>query len=143
MFRRIFAAYTSASALRRSASARAATLYCGIANGVRGAFGVSSGLVAIHALTAGLIATPRAVYRGGGCVRNRGRYGCGVKPNRSIPAATVVPVLIYPDVRAAVRWLTEAFGFEERLRIGEEHRSQLKAGDGGAVIVADVRREQR
>ena len=45
-------------------------------------------------------------------------------------------------MREAVRWLSEAFGFEERLRIGENHRSQLKVGDG-AVIVADVRREQR
>jgi hypothetical protein len=25
----------------------------------------------------------------------------GMKPNRSIPAATVIPVLIYPDVREA------------------------------------------
>jgi uncharacterized glyoxalase superfamily protein PhnB len=65
-----------------------------------------------------------------------------VKPNRSIPSAVVVPVLIYPDVREAVRWLTEAFGFEERLRIGDNHRSQLRVGDG-AVIVADVRADQR
>ncbi len=65
-----------------------------------------------------------------------------VKPNRSIPSPTVVPVLIYPDVRDAVRWLSAAFGFEERLQIGESHRSQLKVGDG-AVIVADVRHEQR
>jgi uncharacterized glyoxalase superfamily protein PhnB len=65
-----------------------------------------------------------------------------VKPNRSIPAATVIPVLIYPDVREAVDWLGAAFGFEERLRIGEAHRSQLRVGDG-AVIVADVRGEQR
>jgi uncharacterized glyoxalase superfamily protein PhnB len=65
-----------------------------------------------------------------------------VKPNRSIPSPVVIPVLIYPDVREAVRWLSEAFGFEERLRIGENHRSQLKVDDG-AVIVADVRREQR
>lgn len=48
-----------------------------------------------------------------------------VKPNRSIPSPTVVPVLTYPDVREAVRWLSEAFGFEERLQIGESHRSQL------------------
>ena len=34
-----------------------------------------------------------------------------MKPNRSIPSATVVPVLIYPDVRAAVAWLEAAFGF--------------------------------
>jgi uncharacterized glyoxalase superfamily protein PhnB len=64
-----------------------------------------------------------------------------VKPNRSIPAATVIPVLIYPDVREAVDWLSTAFGFQERLRIGDAHRSQLKVGDG-AVIVADVRGEQ-
>jgi uncharacterized glyoxalase superfamily protein PhnB len=60
-----------------------------------------------------------------------------MKPNRSIPAATVVPVLSYPDVRAAVAWLSAAFGFEERVRIGEDHRAQLKFGDG-ALIVADT-----
>ena len=42
-----------------------------------------------------------------------------MKPNRSIPQPTVVPVLVYPDVRAAVSWLTAAFGFRERVRIGE------------------------
>jgi uncharacterized glyoxalase superfamily protein PhnB len=66
-----------------------------------------------------------------------------MKPNRSIPSAPVVPVLIYPDVRQAVAWLTSAFGFVERLQIGENHRSQLNAGDGGAVIVGDVRNERR
>ena len=35
----------------------------------------------------------------------------GVKPNRSMPSAVVIPVLIYPDVREAVAWLSEAFGF--------------------------------
>jgi uncharacterized glyoxalase superfamily protein PhnB len=65
-----------------------------------------------------------------------------MKPNRSIPSAVVIPVLIYPDVREAVSWLSAAFGFEERLRIGENHRSQLRVGEG-AVIVADVRGEQR
>jgi hypothetical protein len=29
-----------------------------------------------------------------------------MKANRSIPASTVIPVLIYPDVRAAVAWLS-------------------------------------
>ena len=66
-----------------------------------------------------------------------------MKPNRSIPAAAVVPVLIYPDVRAAVAWLSAAFGFVERLQIGENHRSQLEVGDGGAVIVGDVRHDRR
>jgi uncharacterized glyoxalase superfamily protein PhnB len=65
-----------------------------------------------------------------------------VKPNRSIPSAAVIPVLVYPDVRAAVDWLSAAFGFAERVRIGESHRSQLRAGEG-AVIVADVRHDQR
>jgi uncharacterized glyoxalase superfamily protein PhnB len=44
-------------------------------------------------------------------------------------------------VRAAVAWLTEAFGFAERVRIGENHRAQMRVGDG-AVIVADVRHDR-
>jgi uncharacterized glyoxalase superfamily protein PhnB len=63
--------------------------------------------------------------------------------NRSIPSATVIPVLVYPDVRAAVAWLSEAFGFVERVRVGEAHRSQMAVGDDGAMIVADVRRDQQ
>jgi uncharacterized glyoxalase superfamily protein PhnB len=58
--------------------------------------------------------------------------------NRSAPPATVTPVLVYPDVRAAVAWLAEAFGFEERVRIGDLHRAQLRVGSDGAVVVADV-----
>ena len=61
-----------------------------------------------------------------------------MKKNRSIPDASVIPVLIYPDVREAVAWLTRAFGFAERLRIGENHRSQLRFGEEGALIVGDV-----
>ena len=41
-----------------------------------------------------------------------------MKRNRSIPDAAVVPVLTYPDVRQAVAWLSAAFGFAERVRIG-------------------------
>lgn len=65
-----------------------------------------------------------------------------MKPNRSIPTSTVIPVLIYPDVREAVTWLCAAFGCVERVRIGENHRSQLRFGDG-AVIVGDVRHDRR
>ena len=65
-----------------------------------------------------------------------------MKPNRSIPSSTVVPVLIYPDVREAVAWLSAAFGFAERVQIGEDHRSQLSVGDG-AVILGDVRHDRR
>lgn len=63
--------------------------------------------------------------------------------NRSIPTATVIPVLVYPDVRAAADWLAAAFGFVERVRIGEDHRSQLRIGEDGAVIVADVHGERQ
>ena len=62
-----------------------------------------------------------------------------MKPNRSIPSVTVIPVLVYPDVRAAVEWLTNVFGFAERIRIGDDHRSQMRIGEDGAVIIADVR----
>ena len=62
--------------------------------------------------------------------------------NRSAPPATVTPVLIYPDVRVAVAWLEAAFGFEECVRIGDAHRSQLRVGSDGAVVVADVRADK-
>ena len=65
-----------------------------------------------------------------------------MKPNRSVPSPVVTPVLIYPDVREAVAWLTAAFGFEERLKIGEDHRSQMNVGNGGAVIIGDVRHDR-
>jgi uncharacterized glyoxalase superfamily protein PhnB len=60
-----------------------------------------------------------------------------MRSNRSIPSATVIPVLSYPDVRAAVAWLTASFGFAERVRIGVDHRAQLSIGEA-AVIVADT-----
>jgi uncharacterized glyoxalase superfamily protein PhnB len=66
-----------------------------------------------------------------------------MKVNRSVPPATVVPILVYPDVRAAVTFLTAAFGFVERTRIGESHRAQMAVGDDGAVIIADVGGERR
>ena len=62
-----------------------------------------------------------------------------MKHNRSVPPATVVPVLSYPDVRAAVAWLSAAFGFSERTRIGESHRAQMSIGADGAMIVAERR----
>ena len=66
-----------------------------------------------------------------------------MKVNRSVPPPTVVPVLVYPDVRAAVTFLTAAFGFVERTRIGDSHRAQLAVGEDGAVIVADVGGDRR
>ncbi len=52
--------------------------------------------------------------------------------NRSVPEATVIPVLAYADVTEAADWLCSAFGFTRRLLIGE-HRVQLTFGDGAVI----------
>jgi uncharacterized glyoxalase superfamily protein PhnB len=65
-----------------------------------------------------------------------------MQTNRSAPPATVTPVLIYPDVRAAVNWLESALGFGERVRIGDDHRAQMRFGSDGSIVVADVRHTQ-
>jgi len=57
-----------------------------------------------------------------------------MKTNRSIPACTIIPELAYADVGEAAAWLCEAFGFSERLRIGN-HRIQLNCGDGALVVI--------
>ncbi|MCA0030383.1 VOC family protein [Mesorhizobium sp. B263B2A] len=54
--------------------------------------------------------------------------------NRSMPASTVIPVLSYPEVETASRWLCEAFGFEIRLMIGN-HRAQLCFADGAVILI--------
>ena len=53
--------------------------------------------------------------------------------NRSVPEATVVPVLVYPDVAEAVEWLCRVFSFRERLRIAD-HRAQLVYGEGAVIV---------
>ena len=50
-----------------------------------------------------------------------------------MPASAVIPELPYPNVREAVDWLCETFGFSERLQIGN-HRAQLVFGDGALVV---------
>jgi uncharacterized glyoxalase superfamily protein PhnB len=54
--------------------------------------------------------------------------------NRSMAPGPVIPELAYEDVPAAARWLCDAFGFTERLRIGS-HRIQLHVGAGAVVVV--------
>lgn len=57
----------------------------------------------------------------------------------------MTPVLTVADVRAAVAWYCEVFGFVEHVRIGEGHRSQLGLPDGPAaeLVVAEVRPGRR
>jgi uncharacterized glyoxalase superfamily protein PhnB len=57
-----------------------------------------------------------------------------MRANLSMPTCTIIPVLEYPDVPTAVKWLEEAFAFEVRLSIGA-HRAQLQF-DGGAIVVS-------
>ena len=59
--------------------------------------------------------------------------------NRSMPEATVIPVLHYPNVLIASEWLCRAFGFSERLRIGT-HRIQLSVG-AAAIVVAQSQQD--
>jgi uncharacterized glyoxalase superfamily protein PhnB len=54
--------------------------------------------------------------------------------NRSMAPGPVIPELAYADVPIAARWLCNAFGFTERLRIGS-HRIQLHVGAGAVVVV--------
>ena len=53
--------------------------------------------------------------------------------NRSVPSATVIPVLAYESVAQASDWLCRTFGFTERLRIAD-HRAQLVLGDGAVIL---------
>lgn len=39
--------------------------------------------------------------------------------NRSVPAETVLPHIVYKDLPAAIAWLTSTFGFIEHYRYGE------------------------
>jgi uncharacterized glyoxalase superfamily protein PhnB len=57
--------------------------------------------------------------------------------NRSMPAATVMPVLVYHDVSEACEWLCRVFGFRERWRAGR-HRALLEI-EGGAVVLGEAR----
>ncbi len=61
-----------------------------------------------------------------------------VAMNRSAPAATVVPILIYEDVAGAIAWLCGAFGFKERLRVpsqkGGVSHAQLAVAEGALML---------
>lgn len=62
--------------------------------------------------------------------------------NRSMPPGSIIPELGYRDLRAAVGWLCNVFGFRERLRIGN-HRVQLLVGQTAIVAFALPAEEPR
>jgi len=51
-----------------------------------------------------------------------------------MPPGIIIPELPYDDVGTAAKWLCQAFGFKERLRIGD-HRFQLSFGQGSVVLI--------
>ena len=58
-------------------------------------------------------------------------------PNRSAPAAAIVPILVYEDVGKALEYLTRVFGFKERLRAewgGAISHAQMDIG-GGSIMM--------
>jgi uncharacterized protein (DUF952 family)/uncharacterized glyoxalase superfamily protein PhnB len=63
-----------------------------------------------------------------------GRFGPPPLDNRSMPAAVVIPQLVYADVAVAVIWLGDVFGFSIRWVAGD-HRAQLEVPSGGCVVV--------
>ena len=54
--------------------------------------------------------------------------------NRSIPHASIMPELAYPDLGQAIDWLSRSFGLQLRLRIAD-HRAQMTYGDGALILV--------
>ena len=53
--------------------------------------------------------------------------------NRTMPASTVIPQLVYDDVTEAIEWLCDRFGLVERWHVGD-HRAQLAIGNGTVAI---------
>jgi uncharacterized glyoxalase superfamily protein PhnB len=57
--------------------------------------------------------------------------------NRSAPPGPVVPVLVYEDVREAILWLCDVFGFEQHHRWerdGIVEGAQLLVGEGSVFL---------
>ncbi len=104
-----------------------------------------------RAVAAGAVGTPIddhqrpwGVHRQGGfhdpfghvwIVGDRSPLGAehGERKVRTMPDASVIPQLGYPDVPAAIEWLCAVFGFTERWRVGV-HRAQLDFGNGTVVV---------
>jgi uncharacterized glyoxalase superfamily protein PhnB len=61
-----------------------------------------------------------------------------VVKNRSAPPGPVVPVLVYPDVGEAIRWLCDVFGFEQHHRWesgdGIVQGAQVLIGEGSVFL---------
>ena len=57
--------------------------------------------------------------------------------NRSVPADTVLPHLVYQDVAAAIFWLSKTFGFVENYRYGDPvNGAQVHLGDAWIMLTS-------
>ncbi len=55
--------------------------------------------------------------------------------NRSVPVDTILPHIVYPDVAAAIEWLSRVFGFREHYRYGEPAAgAQLYVGNAWIML---------
>ena len=55
--------------------------------------------------------------------------------NRSVPANTVLPHILYRDVVQAIAWLSHAFGFVEHYRYGNPvSGAQVRAGNAWIML---------
>ena len=60
--------------------------------------------------------------------------------NRSVPADTILPHLVYEDVAAALGWLERVFGFAEHFRYGDRggpvQGAQMHLGDAWIMLAS-------
>ena len=57
-----------------------------------------------------------------------------MRANRTMPACTAIPQLVYDEVGEAIEWLCATFGFTERWRAGN-HRAHHRTFSGSTVDV--------
>jgi uncharacterized glyoxalase superfamily protein PhnB len=63
------------------------------------------------------------------------------KTNQTMPECSIIPVLPYGNLEAAITWLCDTYGFSERWRAGN-HRAQLSFGNGVIAVTAKNKHEQ-
>jgi len=73
-------------------------------------------------------------------LRNLSNEEVRVVKNRSAPPGPIVPCLVYADVREAIVWLCDVFGFEQHHRWerdGVVEGAQLLVGEGSVFLTSE------
>ena len=66
-------------------------------------------------------------------------YNRLVMQNRSVPTDIMLAHVFYPDVVAAIKWLSDTFGFAEHYRYGEPVAGALVHLGSAWIMLAEVR----